>query len=236
MPEPTVELRDLVVVRGSVSAVDGVTLTLDAGRITGLLGPSGSGKTSLMRAVVGSQRITGGTVTVLGRPAGSADVRGRVGYMAQSPALYVDLTVEENLRYFAAVVGHGDVEAVIERVALGPRRRALVRTLSGGELNRASLAVALLGRPAVLILDEPTVGLDPLLRRDLWAQFRELADEGLTLLVSSHVMEEAERCDRLLLMRDGRLLFDGDLAALAERAGTTDVEAAFIRLADEDRP
>lgn len=232
----TVTTVDLTVVRGSVTAVNAVSLSLIPGTITGLLGPSGSGKTTLMRSIVGSQRITSGSVTVLGHPAGAAPVRGRIGYMSQAPALYADLTVEENLRYFGAVlrVTSERVDQVITRVEIDARRSALVRTLSGGELNRTSLAVALLGQPEVLVLDEPTVGLDPLLRRDLWAQFRALADEGATLLVSSHVMEEADRCDRLVLMRDGRILFDGDHAALAAAGGADDTETAFIRLAEGD--
>ena len=235
MPPPVV-VSDLTVIRGRTVAVDGVSLSLDSGTITGLLGPSGSGKTTLMRAVIGSQRLTSGTVTVLGHPAGSPAVRARVGYMAQTPALYTDLSVEENLRYFGTLLGAGSdrVDDVIDVVDLRDRRSAMVRTLSGGELNRASLGAALIGSPEVLVLDEPTVGLDPLLRRDLWAQFRALADGGVTLLVSSHVMDEAERCDRLLLLREGSLLFDGDRAALAARAGTDDIETAFIRLADGD--
>lgn len=234
MSAPTVTVTDLTVVRGPVTAVLDVSLDLLPGTITGLLGPSGSGKTTLMRAVVGSQRITRGSVRVLGHAAGSAAVRSQIGYMSQIPALYTDLTVEENLGYFAAVLAVGDerIADVISRVDLAARRSALVRTLSGGELNRASLAVALLGRPPVLILDEPTVGLDPLLRRDLWEQFRVLAAEGATLLVSSHVMDEAERCDRLILMREGGVLFDGDQAALARAAGVASIEAAFIRLSE----
>lgn len=233
---PPVVISDLTVVRGATVAVDQVSLTLAPGTITGLLGPSGSGKTTLMRAIIGSQRIASGTVSVLGHPAGSPPVRSRVGYMAQSPALYGDLTVEENLRYFGTLLGRGPnrVREVIEAVDLGTRATAMVRTLSGGELNRASLGVALLGSPDVLVLDEPTVGLDPLLRRDLWGQFRDLAQDGTTLLVSSHVMDEAERCDRLLLLREGSLLFDGSRADLAHRAGTDDFEAAFIRLAEGD--
>lgn len=231
-PSTPVEAIDLVVVRGGVHAVDGVSLQLSPGRITGLLGPSGSGKTTLMRAIIGSQRVTHGSVTVLGHPAGSPPVRGRVGYMAQTPSLYTDLTVAENLRYFARILGDDNIDHVLDRVELHPRRDALVRTLSGGELNRASLAVALLGRPDILVLDEPTVGLDPLLRRDLWAQFRMLADSGLTLLVSSHVMDEADKCDRLLLMRDGRLMFDGSRDDLLRLAGDDGIESAFIRLAE----
>lgn len=235
---PPVVVSELTVVRGTNVAVDRVSLTLDPGTITGLLGPSGSGKTTLMRAIIGSQRLTSGTVSVLGHPAGSPAVRSRVGYMAQAPALYSDLTVEENLHYFGTVLGQdaGRVREVIEAVDLGNRSTAMVRTLSGGELNRASLGVALLGAPDVLVLDEPTVGLDPLLRRDLWGQFRALAQEGATLLVSSHVMDEAERCDRLLLLREGQLLFDGDRENLARRAGTDDFEAAFIRLSEAVDP
>lgn len=235
MPLP-VAVSDLTVVRGTTLAVDRVSLTLSPGTITGLLGPSGSGKTTLMRAIIGSQRITSGTVSVLGHPAGSPPVRSRVGYMAQSPALYSDLTVEENLRYFGTLLGQGAsrVREVIDAVDLGSRAASMVRTLSGGELNRASLGVALIGSPDVLVLDEPTVGLDPLLRRDLWEQFRALAQDGTTVLVSSHVMDEAERCDRLLLLREGSLLFDGSRADLARRAGTDDFEAAFIRLAEGD--
>ena len=233
---PPVVVSDLTVIRGTTVAVDRVSMTLAPGTITGLLGPSGSGKTTLMRAVIGSQRITSGTVSVLGHPAGSPPVRSRVGYMAQTPALYSDLSVEENLRYFGTLLGRSPdrVREVIDAVDLGSRSSAMVRTLSGGELNRASLGVALIGSPDVLVLDEPTVGLDPLLRRDLWSQFRSLAEAGTTLLVSSHVMDEAERCDRLLLLREGSLLFDGDRADLARRAGTDDFEAAFIRLSEGD--
>lgn len=233
---PSVEVSALTVVRGTTRAVDDVTLELHPGSVTGLLGPSGSGKTTLMRTIVGSQRASSGTVRVLGHPAGSRPVRGRVGYMAQIPALYADLTVVENLAYFGAVLGvdRPRIAEILEAVDLGHRRTAMARTLSGGEVNRASLAVAMLDDPEVLILDEPTVGLDPILRRDLWAQFRALAEAGATLLVSSHVMDEAERCDRLLLMREGRLLFDGDHHALVEAAGVDDIEAAFIRLAEGD--
>lgn len=237
-PDATVVVEDLHVVRGGVRAVDGVSVTVHAGSITGLLGPSGSGKTTLMRAIVGSQRITTGRVTVMGHPAGTAEVRPLIGYMSQVPAVYSDLTVDENLRYFARIVGAegARVDEIVHRMDLEERRSALARTLSGGEENRLSLGVAMLGRPALLVLDEPTVGLDPILRRSLWDQFRALADDGVALLVSSHVMDEAERCDRLLLMRDGRLLFDGDRAGLADRAGSSDIETAFIRLADGEQP
>lgn len=234
-PGPPVLVDDLVVVRGPVTAIDHVSLALERGSVTGLLGPSGSGKTTLLRSIVGSQRITSGQVEVLGHPAGAPAVRARVGYMAQATALYADLTVRENLRYFAAVLQapEGRVDEVLDRLDLQPRHGALVSTLSGGEANRASLGVALLGNPDVLVLDEPTVGLDPVLRRRLWDEFRRLADEGVTLLVSSHVMDEAERCDRLVLLREGSLLFDGTRAELSARARSDDMEEAFIRLASE---
>lgn len=235
---PAIALRDLLVVRGTVRAVDGVTLDLAPGRITGLLGPSGSGKTTLMRSVVGTQILTSGQAICLGHPAGSPRNRARIGYMAQTPALYADLTVRENLAYFASVLrlGRESVDAVVASVDLHERADALVSTLSGGEVNRASLAVALLGDPELLVLDEPTVGLDPVLRQSLWTLFRRLADLGRTLLVSSHVMEEATRCDDLVLMRDGRVLFHGTQPDLMARAGVDEVEAAFILLATRSSP
>lgn len=233
-----VRVVGVTVTRGTVRAVDDVSLDLHAGTITGLLGPSGSGKTTLMRAIVGSQRIDSGTITVLGQPAGSPPVRAQVGYMAQAPALYSDLTVLENLRYFGEIlrVADGRVSEVVEHIAMGYRATALVRDLSGGETSRVSLGVALLGRPPLLILDEPTVGLDPLLRRSLWALFRGLADEGCTLLVSSHVMDEAGQCDDLILMRDGGILYQGRRDDLARTAGVDDIEAAFIALAEGTAP
>lgn len=230
---PAIEISALTVVRGRVRAVDDVSITLPEGGIVGLLGPSGSGKTTLMRAIVGTQELTSGTVTVAGAPAGSAPNRGRVGYMAQAAALYADLTVLENLHYFAALLGVDGtrVTRVVEQVDLGQRASAFVRTLSGGETNRASLAVALLAEPAILVLDEPTVGLDPVLRQALWQLFRTLADGGTTVLVSSHVMEEAARCDDLILMREGRILFHGTRAQLHAEADEPDIEQAFIHLA-----
>ena len=235
MSPDSVTVRDLTVTRGTVRAVVDVALDLPAGQITGLLGPSGSGKTTLMRAIVGSQRIDSGRVDVLGHAAGSAPVRPLVGYMAQMPALYVDLTVLENLRYFARILRLGDerVTEVVDQVEMAHRAGAMVRDLSGGEVNRVSLGVALLAKPPVLILDEPTVGLDPLLRRSLWNLFRNLADQGAALLVSSHVMEEASRCDRLVLMRDGGVLYQGPRDDLARSAGVDDIEAAFIALAED---
>ena len=227
----SVVVSDLVVVRGGTEVLHGLTFALQPSRITGLLGPSGSGKTTLMRALVGVQSGTTGTVSVLGLPAGTAALRSRVGYVTQAPAVYTDLSVAENLRYFAAVVGAGNADEVLEQVGLHARRDQLVHTLSGGERARVSLATALLGTPELLVLDEPTVGLDPVLRRDLWSLFRTLADRGTTVLVSSHVMDEATRCDRLLLVRDGRLVADDSPDGLLRSTGTSDVESAFLALA-----
>jgi ABC-2 type transport system ATP-binding protein len=227
---PAVEVRDLRVTRGMRQALKGLSFSVAEGSVTGLLGPSGCGKTTLMRALVGVQRRVTGEVSVLGRPAGHADLRREVGYVTQSPSVYADLTIGENIAYFARVLDAPATEHVLELVALADRARQVVSTLSGGERARVSLAVALLGSPRLLVLDEPTVGLDPVLRRDLWQLFHQLAATGRTLLVSSHVMDEAERCDRLLLMRDGELLADDEPAALLARTGATDVEGAFLSL------
>ncbi len=203
-----VEVSDLIVERGGAAVLRGISLSVAGGRITGLLGPSGCGKSTLMRAIVGVQLVQSGTVEVLGEPAGSRSLRPRVGYLTQAPSVYGDLSVRDNLRYFARVLGADDarVAEVTETVGLEQQSGALVARLSGGQRARVSLATALLGEPELLVLDEPTVGLDPVLRRDLWNTFRELADGGATLLVSSHVMDEADRCDDLVLMRDGRVL------------------------------
>ena len=221
--------------RGSREVLHNVSFAVERGSITGLLGPSGCGKTTLMRAVVGVQIVAGGTVTVLGEPAGSASLRDKIGYATQNPSVYADLTVTESLRYFAAILRapSGDVQRVIEEVGLATHADHVIGELSGGQLNRASLAVALLGRPELLVLDEPTVGLDPLLREELWALFHKLADRGVTLLVSSHVMDEAARCGRLLLMRDGYILADDTPDALRTKTETSDLEQAFLRLVRE---
>jgi ABC-2 type transport system ATP-binding protein len=230
--EHAIVVDRLRVVRGSRVALDDVSVAVGHGVVTGLLGPSGSGKSTLMRAVVGVQRIESGEVTVLGEPAGSPPLRRGVAYTTQAPSVYGDLTVRENLRYFARILGVvGDrVEQAIEAVGLGNDADRVVNALSGGQRARASLASALLGQPQVLVLDEPTVGLDPVLRRDLWTTFRRLAADGATLLVSSHVMDEAERCDDLLLLRDGRLLASGTVADIRQRTGTDDLNEAFLRL------
>jgi ABC-2 type transport system ATP-binding protein len=227
-----VEVERLHVVRGGRDALDGITVEVSRGTVTGLLGPSGSGKSTLMRAIVGTQIVASGTVTVLGEPAGSAGLRRRVAYTTQSPAVYDDLTVAENVRYFARVVGAAESSAAktVELVGLGDQAGRVVRSLSGGQRSRVSLATALVGRPELLVLDEPTVGLDPLLRRDLWATFAQLAADGVTLLVSSHVMDEARRCDDLVLVRDGRLLARGTPPEILARTGTTSMDDAFLAL------
>ena len=221
---------------GSFTALENVSLDVPAGSLMALLGPSGSGKSTLMRALVGVQVVRSGDVTVLGEPAGSPALRSRVGYVTQAPSVYDDLTVAENLRFFARVLGvsRDEVRRCVDAVDLRSRENHVVSRLSGGQRSRVSLAVALLGNPALLVLDEPTVGLDPVLRRDLWAMFHALADQGTAVLVSSHVMDEAERCDRLLLMRDGALLAAETPPTLLERTETSDVEDAFLALVETE--
>jgi ABC-2 type transport system ATP-binding protein len=230
----TIRVDGLRVRRGGRLVLPGVDLRVPQGRVTGLLGPSGSGKTTLMRAIVGVQIVEAGTLEVLGLPAGSPPLRRRVGYVTQAPSVYGDLTVRENLVYFSRVLAAPiqRVPEVLELVGLVPRANQVVRTLSGGERSRVSLATALLGGPEVLVLDEPTVGLDPVLRRDLWATFHRLADEGATLLVSSHVMDEATRCDVLILMREGRVIASETPEGLRARTGRDDLEDAFLVLAE----
>ncbi|WP_460711851.1 ABC transporter ATP-binding protein [Nocardioides dilutus] len=234
MMKNAVEVRALTVVRGRRRVLDSLDLDIEAGVVTGLLGPSGCGKSTLMRSVVGVQRTQGGEVTVLGEPAGSAPLRSRVGYVTQSASVYGDLSVTENLRFFARVLGvdADEVARVVAAVDLDDHSDAVVGELSGGQLSRASLAVALLGEPDLLVLDEPTVGLDPVLRRDLWALFHRLAQAGVTVLVSSHVMDEAERCDRLLLMRDGEILAHGTPAEIKDAGRAEDIETAFLGLVE----
>lgn len=231
-----VEVEALRVVRGGTPVLEGLSLSVGNGSVTGLLGPSGSGKSTLLRAIVGVQRIAGGRVSVLGISAGSPALRRRVGYLTQAPSVYADLSVRENLRYFARVLGvtPARVDELIETVGLGDLSGRVVDRLSGGQRTRVSLATALLGEPELLILDEPTVGLDPVLRRDLWNLFHRLADAGATLLVSSHVMDEAERCDELLLLRGGRLIATGTPLELRRRTGTERLDDVFLRLIEED--
>lgn len=230
--EHAIEVRGLVVERGNKEVLHDISTSVRRGSVTGLLGPSGSGKTTLLRAVVGVQIVKSGRVTVLGEPAGSASLRRKVAYVTQSPSVYADLTVRENVRYFASLYGLGAAEAdeAIAGVGLGQQAGQLVGTLSGGQRSRASLACALVCRPEVLVLDEPTVGQDPVLRDELWARFRALAENGATLLVSSHVMDEANRCDRLILIREGLIIADDTPAGIKASAGTDDLDAAFLRL------
>jgi ABC-2 type transport system ATP-binding protein len=229
-----VRIEDLHVRRGGRLVLPGVSLSIRRGTVTGLLGPSGSGKTTLIRSIVGVQIVESGNVTVLDRPAGAPELRRRVAYVTQAPSVYGDLTVRENLRYFAGVLGVGgdEVDEAIRTVGLGDLADQVVRTGSGGERSRVSLAAALLGDPDLLVLDEPTVGLDPVLRRDLWNTFHRLAEGGATLLVSSHVMDEAERCDDLVLVRDGRIVATGTPQELRERTGREDLEEAFLAIAE----
>src|SRR5690606_12759236 len=230
--EATVEITDLVVERGGREVLHGVTTQISGGLVTGLLGPSGSGKTTLMRAIVGVQKVKSGRVTVLGQPAGSPALRHTIGDYTQAPSVYPDLTVRENVRYSASLYGLGAdaAEQTIREVGLADQAGQLVMTLSGGQHSRASLACALVSQPEVLVLDEPTVGQDPLLRDELWHRFRDLAGAGTTLLVSSHVMDEANRCDRLLLIRDGSIFADDTPDAVKTAAGTDDLDQAFLRL------
>ena len=218
--------------RGKLEVLPDLSLEVPRGQVVGLLGPSGSGKSTLMRSIVGAQRITAGTVTVLGLAAGSPVLRKRIGYVTQSPSVYEDLTVSQNLRYFGRVIGApaGDIDRVLTEVDLVPQSRQLVGNLSGGQRSRVSLAAALLGSPELLVLDEPTVGLDPVLRRDLWELFASLARKGVSLLVSSHVMDEARRCDRILLLHNGALLADETPAGLQAETGTTEADDAFLAL------
>lgn len=232
MSRTAVEVRGLRVRRGRTEVFSGLDVAIPTGSITGLLGPSGCGKTTLLRSIVGVQQIAAGTVTVLGAPAGSRGLRRRVAYDTQAASVYSDLTVRQNLRYFARILGapRGDVDRVIGQVGLQAQADRLVGALSGGQENRVSLAVAMLGTPELIVLDEPTVGLDPVLRAELWDLFRALADAGTTLLISSHVMDEALRCDRLLLLRAGRLIADTTPAGLLESTGASDPDAAFLAL------
>lgn len=229
-----IAIDNLTVRRGGNTALDNVSLEVSSGTITGLLGPSGCGKTTLMRSIVGTQQFSSGTVTVLGHPAGTKVLRGRLGYVTQAPAVYTDLTVAENVRYFADLYGRPDmVDESIAAVGLEDFRGRPTAQLSGGQRSRVSIASALVGKPEVLVLDEPTVGLDPVLRADLWERFRTLADDGTTLLVSSHVMDEADHCDALVLMRDGTVIAELTPDELRTRTGQTNLENAFLTLITE---
>jgi ABC-2 type transport system ATP-binding protein len=234
---PAVAVRGLRVRRGGTPVFDALDLDIAAGRVTGLLGPNGAGKSTLIRCIVGVQIVQAGSVTVLGEPAGSSALRARVGYVTQAPSVYLDLTARENLDYFARVLGARGrrIDEALTAVDLGRAEDKLVGQLSGGQRARVSLATALLGEPDLLVLDEPTVGLDPVLRHELWELFHGLAAAGKTILVSSHVMDEAARCDDLVLLRDGKLVATATPTELRERTGLNDLEQAFLRLAEERR-
>ncbi|MGZ4354907.1 MAG: ABC transporter ATP-binding protein [Gaiellaceae bacterium] len=234
MAAPAILARSLRVDRGGREVLHGISLAVARGSVTGLLGPSGSGKSTLMRAIVGVQVVAGGEVEVLGAPAGTPAVRARVGYLTQDPSVYLDLTVHENLRFFAQVLDapRSRIGEVLATVGLEDYADRQVRRLSGGQLSRVSLATALLGAPEVLVLDEPTVGLDPVLRRDLWDAFQALAAGGATLLVSSHVMDEAVRCDEIVILREGEIIAAEPPASVLARTGAADMDAAFLALVE----
>ncbi len=228
-----IDVDTLVVRRGGRVILHGISCRLPSGSVTGLLGPSGSGKTTLLRSIVGVQVIASGSVTVLGEPAGAPRLRRTVGYLTQAPSVYADLTVRENARYFASLydgVTKADADTAISDVGLGKAADQVVGTLSGGQRSRASLACTLLGNPRLLILDEPTVGQDPVLREDLWQRFHALAQAGTTIVVSSHVMDEAGRCDRLIFIREGEIIADDTPDAVRAATGTDDLEKAFLTL------
>lgn len=234
MAEMAIDVQSVTKRFGDLTALDSVTLRVPRGEVYGLLGPNGSGKTTLIRALVGLVEPDAGSVTVLGQHLPNLGVLGRVGYMTQQAALYPDLSVEENVRFFAAINGgESRVREALDFVELWPRRASVVSTLSGGMRTRCSLACALVHGPDLLLLDEPTVGVDPQLRIQLWDRFQRMADEGTSILVSSHVMDEAERCRRLGLIRFGRLLAEGSVAELKERAHVDRLEDAFIKLSEE---
>ena len=232
--DTVVETRELHKHFGAIRAVDGIDLSVKSGEIYGLLGPNGSGKTTLIRLLIGLLEPTSGSVKLLGQFIPNKAILAQAGYMTQASALYEDLTVRENITFFAEMCGRIDrtwIDEVIELVELKDRSHSLVRTLSGGLKQRTSLACALAHRPRLLLLDEPTVGIDPQLRATFWSYFRQLASSGIALIVSSHVMDEAERCDRLGFMRQGELLAEGSASELRAHADARTLEEAFLRFA-----
>lgn len=234
MSNVAIQVENLRVIRGKSEVLHGITVSVPKGQVTGLLGPSGSGKSTLIRSIVGVQKGVAGQITVLGKAAGHRQLERKLAYDTQSASVFDDLTVEQNLKFASKILGVGKaaITEAITRVDLAGYEKQLVGSLSGGQRNRVSLAVALLGKPDVLVLDEPTVGLDPVLRRDLWQLFNKLAGEGVTLLISSHVMDEAERCDSLILMREGEVIAQDTLANLLAKTGTSNAEAAFLAIVE----
>lgn len=229
-----VNISELTIIRDGKTIIPNLHMEIGKGVIAGLLGPSGSGKTTILRSIVGVQEIHSGEIKVLGSTAGSKSLRTKIGYFTQSASIYSDLTCIENLRYFAKIIGDSEisVQQILELVDLTKNQKQLASSLSGGERARLALASALLGKPEILVLDEPTVGLDPVLRRDLWDLFHRLAEQGKTLLISSHVMDEADRCDFLFLIREGRILASGTPRDLKAQAHADDMESVFISLVE----
>jgi len=234
--DPILETSELHKQFGTLHAVDGLSFSVQRGEIYGLLGPNGSGKTTLIRLLMGLLKPTSGRIRLLGEAVPNKTVMAQVGYMTQASALYEDLTVRENIAFFAEMCGRRDpawTEEVLDLVHLQDRARSLVRTLSGGLKQRTSLACSLAHKPRLLFLDEPTVGVDPRLRATFWSHFRRLAETGVTIIVSSHVMDEAERCDRLGFIRNGKLLAEGSAEVLRKQAGARTLEEAFLRFAGD---
>jgi ABC-2 type transport system ATP-binding protein len=237
--EPAIKIKNLsVTLGGQIKALQNINLELPPNKIVGVIGPSGAGKTTLMRVLVGRLQIEKGSVDIFNLPAGSLKLRGELSYMTQALSVFPDLTVEENLSYFAVMIGkrRGEigqaVDEVLDAVDLKDKKHSLVSDLSGGQKQRASLAVALLGTPKLMILDEPTVGLDPVLRDKLWGLFRKLASQGTSIIVSSHSMEEAERCDDLVLIRNGRVVAHDTPSKMRKSTGTNSIEQSFLKLVD----
>jgi ABC-2 type transport system ATP-binding protein len=233
-PDAAIEICDLRVVRGGATILRDISLDIPRGGIFGLVGASGSGKTTLMRAIVGRQRIAAGTIHVHDLPAGRRELRDLVGYMPQDSAVYQDLTGLENLRFFASIfrVADGRIDEIVDLLDMRSAINRPVLTYSGGQRQRVALGIALLPGPPVLVLDEPTVGLDPRLRHHLWASFRQWAANGMTLLVSTHVMDEAARADRLAFFSDGEVVAQGSPAELLTQAGAGDLEEALLALTE----
>lgn len=238
--ETVVEIKNLDVVLGKkFKALNNISVNLSKGSIVGFIGPSGAGKTTLIRSIVGRQRFVKGSISVFGISAGDKRLRNQVSYMTQEASVYSDLTVSENLEYFATMVGikrkdmKAEVARLLDEVDLKSQAKQIVGSMSGGQKQRVSLAIALIGQPKLMVLDEPTVGLDPALREQLWRLFRKLSAGGTTLIISSHVMDEAERCDELILIRDGEILAYDTPTGLCEKTGTDSVEKSFLKLIGE---